>query len=39
MIFVKFRLSFNPMKCEFFIDRIEWIGYDLRSDGNSPASP
>lgn len=37
-IFVKYRLSFNPKKCEFFLDRIEWIGFDLRLRGNSPAS-
>ncbi len=37
-IFVKYRLSFNPKKCEFFLERIEWIGFDLRLRGNSPAS-
>jgi len=37
-IFTKWRLSFNPKKCDFFLDRIEWIGYDLRPTGNSPAS-
>ena len=37
-VFVKYRLSFNPKKCEFFLERIEWIGFDLRLRGNSPAS-
>ena len=37
-IFTKWRLSFNPKKCDFFLDRVEWIGFDLRPDGNSPAS-
>ncbi|MHA7856433.1 reverse transcriptase family protein, partial [Marinobacter shengliensis] len=37
-IFTKWRLSFNPKKCDFFLERVEWIGIDLRPDGNSPAS-
>ena len=37
-IFTKWRLSFNPKKCDFFLDRVEWIGFDLRPNGNSPAS-
>ena len=37
-VFVKFRLSFNPKKCECFLERIEWIGFNLRLRGNSPAS-
>ena len=37
-IFTKWRLSFNPKKCDFFLDRVEWIGFDLRPDGNSPAA-
>ena len=37
-IFTKWRLSFNPKKCDFFLDRVEWIGFDLRPHGNSPAS-
>eukprot|EP00977_Amphora_coffeiformis_P018487 scaffold6526_cov101-Amphora_coffeaeformis.AAC.1 len=37
-VFTKWRLSFNPKKCDFFLDRVEWIGYDLRPAGNSPAS-
>ena len=36
-IFTKYRLSFNPKKCDFFRQRIEWLGHDLRPDGNSPA--
>ena len=37
-IFTKWRLSFNPKKCDYFLDRVEWIGFDLRPQGNSPAS-
>ena len=37
-IFTKWRLSFNPKKCDFFLDRVEWIGFDLCPTGNRPAS-
>ena len=37
-IFVKYRISFNPSKCEFFLKRLEWIGHDMLIDGNAPAS-
>ena len=33
----RYRLSFNPKKCDFFSRRFEWIGNDLKVDGNSPA--
>ena len=33
----RYRLSFNPKKCDFFSPRFEWIGNDLKVDGNSPA--
>jgi hypothetical protein len=36
-IFLKYRVSFHPKKCDFLKDRVEWIGHDLRPDGNSPA--
>ena len=36
-IFKKYRLSFNPKKCDFFKQRFEWLGHDMRPLGNSPA--
>jgi hypothetical protein len=37
-IFQRYRVSFHPKKCDFFKSRVEWIGHDLRWNGNSPAS-
>ena len=36
-IYVKYRLSFNGKKCDFFLDRFEWMGNDITANGNSPA--
>ena len=36
-IYVKYRLSFNGKKCDFFMNRFEWMGNDITGDGNSPA--
>ena len=35
-IFKKYRLSFKPKKCDFFKQRFEWLGHDMRPLGNSP---
>jgi hypothetical protein len=37
-VYQKYRLSFNPKKCDFFKRRFEWLGHDVRQDGNSPAA-
>ena len=37
-IYVKYRLSFNLKKCDFFLTRFEWVGHDLTEHGNCPAS-
>jgi hypothetical protein len=37
-IYKKYRLSFNPKKCDFFKPRFEWLGHDVQQDGNSPAA-
>ena len=37
-VFTKYRLSFNPKKCDFFLKRFEWLGHDVKTDGNSPAA-
>ena len=36
-VYVKYRLSFNLKKCDFFLSRFEWLGNDIRTNGNSPA--
>ena len=36
-IYVKYRLSFNLKKCDFYMPRFEWIGHDLTQNGNNPA--
>jgi len=36
-IYVRYRLSFNGKKCDFFCPRFEWMGHDIRTSGNSPA--
>lgn len=36
-IYKKYRLSFNPKKCDFFKLRFEWLGHDVTTNGNSPA--
>jgi hypothetical protein len=37
-VYKKYRLSFNPKKCDFFKPRFEWLGHDVRQDRNSPAA-
>jgi hypothetical protein len=37
-IFMRYRVSFNPKKCDFFKTRVEWIGHDLCVSGNCPAA-
>ena len=34
----KYRSNFKLNKCEFFSDRVEFVGHDILSAGNSPAS-
>lgn len=36
-VFQKYRCSFQLKKCEFFKDRVEYVGHDILSDGNCPA--
>ena len=36
-VFVRYRLSFKLSKCKFFNPRVEYLGYDLTSQGNCPA--
>ena len=37
-VFMKYWVSFNPKKCDFFKQRFEWLGNDLLPDGNHPVS-
>lgn len=37
-VYKKYRLSFNPKKCDFFKLRFEWLGHDVKTTGNSPAA-
>ena len=32
-----YRVSLNPKKCDYFKPRFEWLGNDLKTEGNSPA--
>ena len=36
-VFKKFRVSFRQDKCQFFLNRVEYVGHDLLPDGNCPA--
>ena len=36
-VFTKYRLSFKLSKCDFFKDRVEYIGHNLTAEGNCPA--
>ena len=36
-VFRKFRVSFRQDKCHFLLDRVEYVGHDLLSNGNCPA--
>ena len=36
-VFTKYRLSFKLSKCDFFKDRVEYVGHDLTANGNCPA--
>ena len=37
-IYFKYRLSFNGKKCDFFLNRFEWMGRDITGRGNSPTA-
>lgn len=37
-VFQKYRVSFKLKKCDFLQERTEYVGYDVLSHGNSPAS-
>ena len=37
-VFIKFRVSFQLKKCDFLKNRVEYVGHDLTSAGNCPAS-
>ena len=37
-VYKKYRLSFNPKKCDFFKSRFKWLGHDVRTNGNIPAA-
>ena len=37
-VFQKYRVSFRLDKCRFLMDRVEYVGHDLTSIGNCPAS-
>ena len=37
MVLREYRVTINLKKCRFFPERAEFVGVDVRSDGNSPA--
>ena len=36
-VFQKYRVSFRQDKCHFLLNRVEYVGHDLKADGNCPA--
>ena len=38
IFFIKFCLSFKLSKRDFFKDKVEYVGYDLTTNGNRPAT-